>query len=39
MFGNSLQRIRVCENEKEKPKCNSCNQKYIVGGAKYGTSH
>jgi len=31
-------KIGVCEGGKERAKCNGCNQKYIVGGAKYGTS-
>ena len=32
-------KIGVCEDGKERAKCNGCNQKYIIGGARYGTSH
>jgi len=32
-------KIGVCEDGKERTKCNGCNQNYIVGDSKYRTSH
>jgi len=32
-------KIGLCEDGKERAKCNGWNKKYIVGGTKYGTSH